>query len=227
MKTPTSSRRHLLLSGLLGAGTIALRAVASGLPASLLLDPRKALADLPPEPVRPDAQFVLLSVSAEGDPLGTNAPGTYEDARILHPEDPRMSPVALSVGNRRTVAAAPWAKLGQSLERTQFWHTMTGTPVHGRLGDVLSLMGATAEDEMLPSILARELAPALGTLQSRPVCVGAIQPGEGLKVQGEALPVLPPLALRYALAPSREDLGLAQLRDRTLADLADLYRTEA
>ena len=39
------SRRQLLLSTLFGAGAVGLRALATGLPASFLLSPRKALAE--------------------------------------------------------------------------------------------------------------------------------------------------------------------------------------
>ena len=38
-----------------------------------------------------------------------------------------------------------------------FWHLMTNTPVHPKEPDVLKLMGATAPEEMLPSLLGKQL----------------------------------------------------------------------
>jgi hypothetical protein len=40
------SRRQAVLSTLFGAGYVGLRSLATGLPAALLLDPRRALADV-------------------------------------------------------------------------------------------------------------------------------------------------------------------------------------
>ena len=50
------TRRNAILSTLFGTGMIGLRSLATGLPASLLLNPRKALADMPSSP-NPAAQF--------------------------------------------------------------------------------------------------------------------------------------------------------------------------
>ena len=68
-------------------------------------------------------------------------------------------------------------------------------------------MGTTALDEMLPSILAQQLAPCLGTIQTEPISVGASSPSEGLTYQGRALPIIPALALKATLTtPSRPAL---------------------
>src|SRR5262249_41711171 len=141
---------------------------ASGLPASLLLNPRKALADAPaPSCDAADkAQFVIFATSGQGDPINANAPGCYDDPNITHPADPAMAPTSLTLGGKTYTAAAPWASLPQNvLDRSAFFHLMTSTPVHPKEPDVLKLMGATAQGEMLPSILAQELAPCLGTVQ--------------------------------------------------------------
>jgi uncharacterized protein (DUF1501 family) len=78
----------------------------------------------------------------------------------------------------------------------------------------MRLMGATYKQEMLPSILAKQLAPCLGTVQTEPLSVGA---GEILTFEGRGLPNLPPTGLRDVLTkPDGALLRLQQLRDQQL-----------
>jgi hypothetical protein len=231
MSFPTLTRRQTLVSTLFGAGSLGLRALATGLPASVLLDPRKALASIAPGGCTTSAgpQFVIFSTSGQGDPINASAPGTYGDPRIVHSPDPTMAPTSLTLAGQAVTAAAPWATLPQSvLDRTSFWHTMTNTPVHPKEPDVLGLMGAALGNEMLPSILAKQLAPCLGTIQTQPLSIGAASPSEGLTFGGEALPIVPPLALRATLAsPAGALTTLQSLRDQTMNDLYALYRGTA
>jgi Protein of unknown function (DUF1501) len=225
------TRRQALLSTLFGTGMVGLRALATGLPASFLLSPRRALADMPasgcPDPSK--AQFIIFNTSGQGDPINANVPGTYDDPAIVHSMDPSMAPTALSIGGQAFTAAAPWATLPQAvLDRTCFWHTMTNTPVHPKEPDVLKLMGATAAGEMLPSLLAKQLAPCLGTIQTQPLCLGATSPAESLSFGGAALPIIPALALKSTLTnPAGPLTDLQPLRDQTLKQLNDLYRNGA
>jgi hypothetical protein len=224
------NRRQALLSTLLGAGGVGLRALATGLPASLLLDPRRALASPPPQGCSASkAQFIILNTSGNGDPLNASVPGTYLDPKIAHSLDPSMVPTPLTIQGQTYVAAAPWATLPQAvLDRTCFWHTMTSTPVHPKQPDVLKLMETTASDEMLPSLLSQQLAPCLGTIQTEPISVGATSPSEGLTYQGRALPIIPALALKATLtAPAGPLSTLQPLRDATLNQLYGLYRSSA
>src|SRR5262249_50971375 len=186
------SRRKLLLSTLFGAGAVGLRALATGLPASFLLSPRKALADLPTMCANRDkAQYIIFSTSGSGDPINANVPGTYADRNITHSLDPMMAATALTIAGRSYTAAMPWSTLPQNvLDRTCFWHIMTNTPVHPKEPDVLKLMGATQPTEMFPSLLSKYLAPCLGTIQAQPVSVGAASPSEGLSFGGAALPII-------------------------------------
>jgi len=224
-------RREALLSTLFGAGYIGLRALATGLPASILLNPRRALAAGPAAgcATTTKAQYILLNTSGNGDPINANVPGTYEDPKITHSQDPAMAPTSLTIQGRTYTAAAPWAALPQNvLDRLCFWHLMTNTPVHPKQPDVLKLMGATQAGEMLPSILARHLAPCLGTIQSEPISLGASSPSEGLTYGGRALPILPALALKATLtSPTGALTNLQPLRDQTLNQLYDLYRNGA
>jgi hypothetical protein len=224
-------RRDAILSTLFGAGSLGLEALATGLPISLLANPRKALADVPPSACKdPDkAQFVVMTTSGEGDPIGTSIPGTYDDPLIVHSSDPSMAPKPLLVAGRSFTAASPWSTLPQSvLDRTVFWHIMTGTSVHPREPDVLRLMGATRTNEMFPSVLAKQLAPCLGTIQPQPISVGALTPSESLTYAGAALPVIPALALKATLTnPMGPLTRLQPLRDATLNRLYDLYKNGA
>jgi len=89
-------------------------------------------------------------------------------------------------------------------------------------------MGATPAKEMLPSLLAKQLAPGLGTIQPQPISVGALTPSEALRYAGAALPVVPPLALKATLISEAGPLrGLQPLRDATLQQLHELYRADA
>src|SRR5437879_6004963 len=146
------SRRKALMSALFGAGYVGLRALATGVPAAILVHGRRALADGPACPDKTKAQFIILATSGNGDPLNANAPGTYGDSKIVHNPAPAMAPTAMTIGGVATTAAMPWSTLPQSvLDRTCFWHIMTNTPVHPKEPEVLSLLGATTPNEMLPS----------------------------------------------------------------------------
>jgi hypothetical protein len=102
---------------------------------------------------------------------------------------------------------------------------MTNTPVHPKEPEVLRLMNVTKADEMLPSILARQLAPCLQTIQAQPISLGASSPSEGLTYGGQALPIIPALALKATLtSPAGPLTNLQSLRDQTLDQLYELYR---
>ncbi len=223
------NRRQFLLSTIFGAGYVGLRTLATGLPASLLLNPRKAFADGSTPPCAGKAQFVIFNTSGAGDPINANVPGTYLDPKITHSTDPTMIATPLTIGGQTYTAAAPWATLpGSVLDRTGFFHLMTNTPVHPKEPDVLKLMETTKSDEMFPSVLAKQLAPCLGTIQTQPITLGAASPSEGLTYGGQALPIIPALALKATLTNAPGALtDLQALRDQTLNQLYDLYKNGA
>jgi len=228
---PMLTRRQALLQALFGTGYVGLRALATGLPASFLLDPRRALAANPAPAcgAQAKAQYFIFNTLGSGDPINASVPGTYEDAKIVHSPDPAMAPGPLSLRGQSFTAAAPWATLPRAvLDRTTFWHLMTNTPVHPKEPDVLKLMGGTYGGEMLPSLLARNMAPCLGTIQSQPLVLGATSPAEGLSFRGAALPIIPALALKATLtSPAGPLSNLQPLRDKTLNQLYDLYKNGA
>jgi hypothetical protein len=233
MENRMLTRRQALLRTLFGAGAVGLRSLATGLPAAFLANPRRALAAAPApacgDAMKAKAQYFIFNTLGSGDPINASVPGTYDDPTIVHSADPAMAPGPLKLRGATFTAAAPWATLPQAvLDRTTFWHLATGTPVHPKEPDVLKLMGGTYGGEMLPSLLAKSLAPCLGTIQTQPLTLGATSPAEGLSFGGAALPIIPALALKATLtAPAGPLANLQVLRDKTLGQLYDLYKTGA
>lgn len=221
-------RRRAIMGGLFGAGMLGLRALATGVPAAILANPRRALAAYDQETCfsKAKAQYLILSTSGSGDPLNANVPGTYAFADIAHSPDPTMAKTAFKLGSTTVEAAAPWAALPQNvLDRTTFFHHTTLTNNHGNQPKVMRLMGGTRRQEMLVSFFASQLAPCLGTVQHEPVVVGASGSGEFLSYQGRVLPALSPAALRDTLANPAGPLGTLQsLRDKDLDRLNTVFK---
>jgi hypothetical protein len=226
--TLTFTRRTMLERLLMGAGAAGLKALATGLPASLFLASRRTLAAALPACTSPGkAQFFIVSSSGFGDPLNANVPGCYADTKIVHSPDPDMAATTFKLGSQNVTAARPWSTLPQwALDRTAFWHVMTNTPAHPAEQEVLRLMGTTRPAEMLPSLLSKHLATCLTTIQPQPITVGAANPNEGLTYAGAALPVIPPLSLKATLGSPNGALGQLQgLRDQALTDLAAILKS--
>jgi hypothetical protein len=225
------TRRRLLMNTLFGAGLVGLRSLASGIPVSVLRDPRSWLrdtataeAEAPPNP----AQFIIFATSADGDPIACNAPGMYLDPGISHPQMPSMAPTALSLRGQKWTAALPWSQLPQDLlDRTSFFHHGTYSVVHSEEQKVLELGGKMKNNEMLISLLAAELGPALGTVQTEPLVLGPRQASEGIVFQTRPQPIVNPSALALLLGPPTGPLGqLTALRDRDLDRLNALVKSE-
>jgi hypothetical protein len=217
------NRRHLLQTALFGAGFVGLRALATGLPISFLLEPKTSLAQ--DACANPNAQFLILSMSAAGDALNINVPGTYDlpatfpAGSIIHsdPLDLSMTPGSMTIAGQKWTAAKPWTGISQSvLDRMVFFHHMTGTANHGELGRVLQLFGALRREQWLPTYLAKNLQQCLGTVQVQPVTIG----GEQVSFDGQYLPKLTPTGLKAVLsAPKDLEAKLQTLRDDTLNKL--------
>jgi hypothetical protein len=224
------SRRNALMTALFGAGAVGLRALATGLPVSFLLNPHRAFADYTPPTCfsKDKAQYLILNTSGLGDPLNGNVPGTYGDAGILHPADPTMAATPMTIGGKSYQAAAPWATLPPDvLARTSFFHHTTLTNAHPNQPKVMELMGAIQKQEMLVSLLSSHLAPCLGTVQPEPVTIGATGPSEALTFQGRALPILSPTGLKALLTqPAGPLANLQAMRDADLNRLNTLFKTD-
>jgi Protein of unknown function (DUF1501) len=223
--TMDASRRELLIRTLFGTGMLGLRSLATGIPLSILADPRRALAAGSATACPPNAaaQYVLLSSSGDGDPVNANVPGAYAMTGIAHPTDPTMAPTSLTLAGKQYTAAAPWALLPQAmLDRTCFFHHGTYTNDHSDLSEVMRLQGLVLQRDMLVSMIAAQLAGCLGTVQSEPLALGPRSSSESLTAQGRPQPILSPAALAGVLSPPAGPLGqIQQIRD------ADLDRLNA
>jgi hypothetical protein len=222
--TPRLTRRsfsELLL------GSTGLAALATGLSPLFVRSPLAWAADAGAGGSAcnaPSPQFLILSDSGKGDPINANCPGTYEDARVVHPPGDDFAATPMTLGGVKTTAAKVWSTLPAAvLARTAFVHHATRTVVHPDMPKVLSLLGGTKNSEMLPSLLAAELAPCLGTLQSQPLALGSVTLSSG----GAVLPTLTPTALRALLLKSASPLvSLRSVRDRHLDALSAIVKKD-
>src|SRR3954451_7155807 len=154
--TMTHGRRTLLKSTLFGTTGLGLRALATGLPVGFLSRPLAAQAQDYACADKNRAQYLIISTSSQGDPLNCNAPGTYDFPDIAHAADPRMAATPIMLGGKTVTGAQLWSTLPPSvLDRTVFFHHATFTNNHANLPKTLKLMGQTARQEMLPSIVAK------------------------------------------------------------------------
>jgi hypothetical protein len=228
-KTQMGTRRQLIEGALFGAGALGLRALATGLPAWMFARPvrswaAEASAYACAEADRARAQYLIVATSSAGDPVNANVPGCYAFPDIVHAADPSMAPTPIDLGGKQVTGAQIWSTLPAAvLARTCFFHHATLTNNHPNLPKVMRLMGATYKQEMLPSILAKHLAPCFSTVQTEPVSVGA---GEILTFEGRGLPNLPPTGLRDVLTkPTGALFQLQGLRDKYLDRMYGALKT--
>jgi hypothetical protein len=220
MSSVNMNRRNLLLQSLFGAGMWGLRSLATGLPVSFLLNPRKALAGQDGGVVgqmNGAAQYVIFNTSENGDPINANVPGTF----ITSTNSAIGSPI-----HPPTFTSTPWtpAALGSGvLDKTVFFHHSTNTVVHPDEPKVLHLMNTAPTAEMFPSMLAAQLAPQLGTIQTEPVALGS----ETITFQSRPQPNISPLALVDILGSQAGVLGeLQSLRDKSLNQINAVVRSQ-
>ena len=208
MTTPVFTRRNALLSGIFGSGYVGLKAIATGLPAWFIANPRKATAASLACAIdaRENLQYLIMNVSSMGDPISCNCPGTYDGdaAAAIHPDDASMAPVKVTLGDKQFTAATPWNTLLDSMKsRTNFFHHVTLANNHGDQPKVSRLMGATTNGEMLVSAYASHLGGCLGTVQPEPVALAAGgNASELVSYQGRTMPPVSPTQLRQLLTGS-------------------------
>lgn len=217
-----SLTRRTALRSLLGVGGVGLAALATGIPRSVLLDPlghaHAQDADRP--------RMLILTTSERGDPINTNAPGTYENASIIHPADASMAPVDFQLGEQSVRAARPWSELPESIRnRMTFIHHATYANTHPSQPKVMRLTGNLRNGEMLVSMFSKALAPALETTQVEPISLGAAGGTELLSFEGRILSAVQPVALKQILGDPEGPLGqLQEIRDQRIDELHALFR---
>ena len=244
-------RRDALLTTLFGTGYVGLRALATGLPAWYIANPRRANAQNLSCAItaQQNMQYLILSTNFNGDPINCNCPGTYEDTTIIHPTQEEVEKTTVTLGSQSYGAALPWGattvkssggnNTGQLkamtqfggatlLSRASFFHHMTGSTVHGDQPKVMKLMGKTSGNEMIISAYAKFLAPCFGTVQQEPIALGAGSNGsEILTYSGRALTSVSPTQLKQLLTGSKTDplVKLRSVRDTTLDQLNQLAKS--
>jgi hypothetical protein len=244
------NRRQGLL-GLFG-GTLGFKAFVTGLPAWYLLNPRRATAqDLQCAiTAKQNLQYLILSVSSNGDPLNCNVPGTYEATAIVHPTQTEVEQVPLTLGGNTYGAALPWADpsvlsptdmamgvatpaTGQLnsavLARTAFFHHRTGTTVHGDQPKVMKLLGDMSGGEMVVSAYAKHLSTCFNTVQAAPIALGARgNSSELVSFAGRTLPSISPTQLKQLLTGSKTDplVKARALRDQALNQLNQMAKLD-
>lgn len=217
------TRRNLLLSTLFGASALGLRALATGVPLSLLASPRLARAEPPEECAGIAPQFLVLITSSNGDPLNANVPGCYEAGdQVYHSPLASMQPTPVNLGGVVRTGAQAWASLPEAIrQRTCFFHHATYTNAHGDAPKVQKLMGAVRRQEMMVSMFAQNLAPCLETVQSQPIVLSSTL----ISSNGQVQPVINPPSLKKVLAKPNGPLArLRELRDADLDRLNALFK---
>ena len=103
-------RRDALLTTLFGTGYVGLRALATGLPAWYIANPRRANAQNLQCAItaQQNMQYLILSTNFNGDPINCNCPGTYEDTTIIHPTQEEVEKTTVTLGSQSYGAALPW-----------------------------------------------------------------------------------------------------------------------
>jgi hypothetical protein len=229
-KQHDQNRRALLLTGLFGSGLLGLRALATGLPAWFLANPQAAQADELTCALTnaSRAQFLIVSAASAGCPINCNVPGTYDIPALIHPAQAEFASTPISLGGTTINGAKIWTGLSDTVRaRTNFFHHITSATVHGDHPKSLKLMGKTANNEMLPSIYAKHLAPCLGTVLTEPVAVGVQGNSlEQLSFSGRPLSAISPLQLKELLSGNKTNplVKLRSLRDQTLNELNGLLK---
>jgi hypothetical protein len=231
-------RRDALLTALFGTGHVGLRALATGLPAWFIANPRSATAQALDCAImaKDKLQYLILSTSSSGDPMNCNAPGTYEAAPIIHPTQATMAATMVTLGGKAYGAALPWAGTDvggalapATLARTAFFHHTTRSTVHGDQPKVMKLLGALTGGEMAVSAFAKHLSGCFGTVQPEPVALGARgNSSELVSYSGRTLPSVSPTQLKQLLTGNKNDalVKVRNLRDQALDQLNAMAKTD-
>ena len=186
------------------------------------LNPRSARADVAGGC---SAQYLILCMSASGDALNCNVPGTYDlpstfaAGTVNHsdPTDLSMAPTSLTLAGKKFTAAKPWAGLPQASSIARSSSITAPAPrITASWGSVLQLFGALRRGQWLPTYFAKNLRACLNCVQAQPVTIG----GETAVVRWPYLPKLTPTGLKAVLSAPKDLQGhAADLRDDTLNKL--------
>ena len=216
----TFKRRDFLKSGIGSSLMLAMRATATGVPLSFLLNPL-ASANLDGT-----AKYSIISCSGAGESQNTNGPGSFgpglasgidhvianNETRTINGTQYTSEDLATSTpfwADQDVLAARCYGALDHSFKQNLAWfnhRTLSG--VHTELRKVMTGQGGIRSLsgnglELLPSAIAQETHPLLGTTLSSPVNFGF----SGLTDNGTAVTRYKPTSLRDALLKYEPELA--------------------
>lgn len=195
------SRREILLSAMAAGGGVGLRSLLMGLPVHFLTQRSMAA---------PIENFLVYSLNGSGCPINCNVPGTYING--YDHATAFATPVTSNWGSQSLKAAPCWNSLKKEIKATaNIFHLRTMTNSHNEMDKVTNIFGAIESidgrsAEMLPSIIAHELAPSLGTRLSYPVALAG-----PLTHKGKNQKIYTPSSVK-ALFPSGESSATINAR---------------
>lgn len=212
-KSLVFDRREALLGAIAAGGGLALRSLLLGLPTQFLTQRSMALTQ---------ANFLVYSMNSGGCPINCNVPGTYVTGFDHAPEF--ATPVMTQWGSQNHLAASCWSNLKNEIKKTSnIFNLRSLTNSHNQMGDVTNIFGSiespeNSSAEMLPSIIAHELAKQHKTQLNYPVAMSG-----PLTVGGKNQKIYSPSSIK-ALFPSGVDAALANARTFRDQQLDLLYK---
>lgn len=230
-----STRRALLQAASASSSYLAMRSLATGLPASVLLGGLPSDEAIAQASTRP--QYLLMALNHTGHPINNNCPGVYDNPfqGVYHNPQAKMAPKQVNIGNKSYRAAKPWQDLQNEvpwlMDRISFIHHTTRTNIHSQYSGVMKLMGSSRgpngesnSPEFLPSMISSGLAPLHNTIQEPPLYLG----GPNVDFAGQAIGRIRPNSLQN-LFPSLNSTEkvIRELRDADLAKLNNALKNGA
>lgn len=233
------SRRDILRGGLSSAIALALRASATGLPASFLLTGQVQAADISPK-------FTILSGSSAGESMNCSAFGSFASdsnnlaSLIEHPNTDDVpttitqtvngstldvrdlaNAADITIGTRTVRCARAYQALPQEFldHLVGFWH-QTGVNAHPEYPSVIRANGALKSlsgngSEELPASIAQETASLLGTSTNKPFVLNGNYTDQGLPLNPYTPTVVRDLLTGASRIPVSND-NFGQLYDLTI-----------
>ncbi len=162
------SRREALIMALCSGGGLGLRSLLTGVPIHFLT--RRSMAQTA-------GKHMIYCYSRDGDPVNSNAPGTYKTG-YEHPPA-YQTPENITLGSQTLQAAGVWNNLNNNIKQTaNFFHLRTTAVAHNESNQALTLNGNVgpivgSSAEMLPSVISNEMSKLLGTQLDSPISMAA------------------------------------------------------
>ena len=235
------NRRSFITRSLVASQGLALRSMATGLPAAFLLgNPLHAAQQAM------DYKYLLMSLRQDADPINANSPGMYADPNkiddvrqyIEHANAADLSNMVLGningqdivvddfsnstqffMGQQQVRASKIWSMLPQNwLDHMSCLNIATGANAHPEFNAVLGFSGAIkgadgSGSEYFPSFLAQETGAGLGTLMSEPVVLG----GEAYSSEGRTISKLNPADIKSLFVGGYSYMDdLNKIRDKSI-----------